>query len=828
MRLKQLAQIAIFLYVFLGSKDVLGQSFRFSGSVFDQDGAAIPKALILISGFDTTLYTQTDGSFEVYLKQKPSSILVRARGYGPLNIVLPDRNIPNINIVLNYSEDTTWFDADKLMQRVMKKRADHRDAYTYYQSKVYKKNIANFTKVPFNLWLISGRLIPSKKDTGVVYVSEEYGIFDYGGRSKFDQKTEAFHAAGKLQVSDWNEIQDFDLSLYHKRIYLKDISSRGYYSPLHNRGFLFYNYTPSGVYWLGSRKVYRVKFEPRQKYRPVLSGFIDIYSDSLTLAATEYKISSENTIEFLDSIKVRQDYYYHDNIYKQATQEMDYFLDLVGFEAQYHINIYYDDFTYQTKKERPKYDYKIQKLEPKDIIDSTDYWEPKRKWDASSEESDLFRDYNHHDVLTDKQYSIDSIPITRQVNGLEWLLLGQKRVSSKYSINWEPLWHSFGYNTVEGGYLKYQAPFSINYPKSKLIISPELRYGFSDTWLKYRLKTSYLLDNRHPKELFLEFGHSVSQFNDEQPISPVINALYTLFLGNNYIKLYGKDFINVGFNSELINGLELNSKLEYAYRYPRFNTTNFAIIPFESGFEPNNPIENELATEASVIGENGFVNHGALTLNLELIYQFGQLYKVINGQKRNLNVNSPKIYINYRQGIPSTFSKTDFSFLSVGVNFSVKVGNIGLSKFDFSGGGFIRNRVVEFADYKHFNGVQTFFLQPTSRRNNSIKQFSTLPYYQYSTNLEFVELHYEHNFDGFLLGNSRAGRKLKIHSLIGFNYLNTLNEGQFLEFFFGIDNILRAVRFEIAGVAENFEEFRPSFRIGIDFDYGYYNQNRKR
>ena len=70
-----------------------------------------------------------------------------------------------------------------------------------------------------------------------------------------------------------------------------------------------------------------------------------------------------------------------------------------------------------------------------------------------------------------------------------------------------------------------------------------IQYGFADeTWrpvLYYRER----FNNINRATIYASIGNTVQQFNSKNPIKPIINSIMTLFLKNNFMKLYEKNFV---------------------------------------------------------------------------------------------------------------------------------------------------------------------------------------------------------------------------------------------------------------------------------------------
>jgi len=778
--------------------------------------------MIIIEGHEPE-YTNLEGEFNIELDFKPHQAMFKKQGYQPKTVSLPFNYDEKLYVTLDSLKQEGYFDPVAIVNLAQAKRQANEQHYTSFSSDYYLRNEAQLEEVPFNIWLASGRIIPAQKDTGLIFLEEKTGHFRYKDRHHYNHHSEGINAGGYIPVPSWTELRDYDLSLFHPKIFIREVSTRGYYSPLCDDALDFYEFTAISTYYENNRKVYRIGFMPKGKKYAAFSGTMDIYDSTYTLASADYSITQGNQLELVDSLRVRQDFYYQNGEYHMASLKITYHLDIVGYAGYYNMYLFFNNQSFMNTAgwEGSK---KTFEIDSTNFTTDTGYWEFKRTTPIGHSRKAILNKLNLNRQY--QNYLTLNSPIwwpQKKFKFFDWVLTGHESYNHKTLLDWDPLWYSLGYNTVEGVYMNYSFPIKKVYPEKEWKISPSFRYGFNDTRLKASLSASYKFNLLKPSKLSVSGGHIVEQFNKQQPILPIINSLYSLFLSQNYLKLYGKDYVYAGYDQEIFNGLEFSSELEYAWRYPLYNTTDFSLIGNPNSFTPNNPESTEIITD------EGFAAHHALTLGINLSYQFNQLYKVVMGRKINLKVkDSPKLYLNLKSGIPTSFSETDFTFIEVGVAYNIRLGNLGLSQFDVSTGGFIYQNALPFIDYKHYNGIQTFFLQPTPRRNATIKQFSTLPYYEYSTSHGYFELHYEHNFDGVLLSQIRASRRAKVHSLIGCNYLNSYNEAQFLELFIGFDNIIKVLRLEFAGGIDNFRRLRPSVRLGIDFDYLYYKNNRKK
>ncbi len=116
--------------------------------------------------------------------------------------------------------------------------------------------------------------------------------------------------------------------------------------------------------------------------------------------------------------------------------------------------------------------------------------------------------------------------------------------------------------------------------------------------------------------------------------------------------------------------------------------------------------------------------------------------------KINYDSKYPVIDLVYKRGIPGVGnSLPDYDYVQLNISQTINTGILGETEYDAGGGWFITKNQLTFADFHHFNTTQTIFTH-----RNDLSSFRTLPYYRFSTNEWFAELHAQHHFKGWFLG----------------------------------------------------------------------------
>ena len=378
------------------------------------------------------------------------------------------------------------------------------------------------------------------------------------------------------------------------------------------------------------------------------------------------------------------------------------------------------------------------------------------------------------------------------------------------------------YNTVEG--YTTEATLNLRYrPKVDSVsrflqISPDEwnvggtgRYEFGRKQFVGFGKASY----RHKTTLMsVSGGRYLYQFNPDNPISPFLNSITTLFFEQNFAKLYQKDFLNVGISgSPIRERLLVYANLEYARRTELANYRE-DLKPWinwkNRTFTPNQPDNAEVATTA-------FPTHNALVLDLKATFRLGSArYAIRNGRRiARGNDEAPLVMVNYRKGM----DEVNYDFLQATVSHSFETGIRSRLNYSLSAGAFLNDKRVYFPDFKHFAGNEFFFQQ-----GDVVSSFRLLPYYQYSTAERFAEGHVLGEFRKLLITQLTLVRLIGLKENLFVHYLYTPASKNYTEVGYSLDGIIPQVlpffRVEVISQWQDANYQGLGFRIGTTLKFG--------
>jgi hypothetical protein len=342
------------------------------------------------------------------------------------------------------------------------------------------------------------------------------------------------------------------------------------------------------------------------------------------------------------------------------------------------------------------------------------------------------------------------------------------------------------------------------------------RYSFARNMLMFYGGVDYVWKRN---AFHLSGGRGVSQFNSENPLSPLLNSVSTLFFEQNFIKIYQKDFVRLDFSTDRENEhFSLKAYAEFAERRSLENVENISRYHWidwrRRSFSSNTPENEEVVTGDA----GGFGSHQALIFGASASFKPWQKYKIKSGKTTFYEDESPKLSLNYRKGFKNLFgSDADFDFFQLGISHGFETGVRSKLRYKLAAGAFLNHKSVMFADFQHFAGNQFFF-----QFGDPVGTFRMLDYYRFSTARQFAEAHLLSEFRKLLLTQITWFRILGIKENFFAHYLATPHSKNYTELGYGLDVGIRfPFRVEVVNSFENFNYRHTVFRIGTTMNFSF-------
>ena len=803
---------------------IAAYSSALTGMVTDEANRPLPYANVYIKGTTSGATTNTAGQYSLTLRPGTYQLIFSYVGYlqqtrevivgeqpVQLNVQLQPEQIELKEVVVTAgAEDPAY----RVIRAAIKNRSDYLDQPEGFSSRVYIKGIARLDSTPktFMGYNLEKKGIDSSM-LGIIYLSESESEYHFRRPGDVKEVMLSSKVSGDANGFSWNKASDFDFNFYKNLVDAGMMSNRQFISPISETALLYYRYRLVGTFYEERELINKIEVIPRRKGDPVFSGFIYIVEDSWRIHSTDLWLKKDANLDFVDSLKLAQMYArVNDTLWMPYSQTMHVFINALGFRMKANFAGVFTDYKIDPDFPAKFFSGEVWKINEDANTKDSLYWISNRPVPLTDEESADYEKKDSLSVLQNSKPYLDSIDRENNQFAAADLVFGYQyyRRYTKTNYHTSGLLGFINYNTVEGFAPSIRLGIDKRWEDKRLLkLSATFRYGFSNHEPSVKFKAAYLFDPLQFSSWKVEGGRFVQQFNEANPISPLINTAYTLFAGENYMKLYMNSYGKVAYETEIVNGIQLSAGTSYNHRTVLENTTDYSFVSDSNiHFTVNDP------QFASCDGEICFTGYDAWLIQLKATIHFRQQYFSRPDEKINIRSKYPALTLSYQRGLPWLGSEVNFDQLTIGVEDHYKLGTFGEGDYRLEAGAFLTNANVGAAEFQHFNGNQTIFAQA-----DRMHAFQLLPYYTYSTDQWHLAGHLEHHFHGLVFNHIPLIRKLKFEEVAGVHYLQT-PDLQYVELSIGIEHILKVLRVDFVAAYSNQQQFTSGFLIGLTLGGG--------
>ncbi|MEM6514839.1 MAG: DUF5686 and carboxypeptidase regulatory-like domain-containing protein [Bacteroidota bacterium] len=790
MKFKILLALAIFNFLVSNS--------QIQGKITDGNNNPLPFVNIYIENTYNGTTSNEEGLYELNIS-KPGNYTVVFQYIGyktvkktidvkklpfELNATLLDEEINLDEVIINAEENP----ANIIMRKAIAKRKENLEKINSYKADFYSRGLMRIKDAPEkilgqDIGDMGGALDSTR--SGVIYLSETISKIEFLTPNKLKEKITASKVSGDNSGFSFNNAIDVDFNIYQKTIEL----GNNIISPLAGNAFGYYRFKLEGVFYddLGNL-INKIKVTPRRENDPVFEGYIYIVEEQWSVYAIELEITgTQARIPPADFIKITQNFSYskEDDIWAKISQNIDFKYGFFGFKGDGRFTAVYSNYEFNPGLTRKDFSREIVSFANEANKKDSLYWDSIRPVPLTVEEITDYVKKDSIQIVKESKVYQDSVDTDRNRFGIGDLLSGYTYRNSykNWSIGFDSPISSITFNTVQGWNGKIDASYVKGLDKDYnrfFRINGNINYGFSDDRLRGTIYATYKFNNFSRPFLTISGGVEVQQFNTSEPISDLINTSYSLFSEQNFMKLFERSFAGINYSNEFFNGFRLSTSLNYERRTPLFNTTDQTWYPQDDRvYTSNNPLDPE------AFGIAPFDTHNIVKLNVNARINFGQEYLSYPDSKFNIpNEDYPTLYLGYEKGFAATIDDYNFDQLKIRLTQSIDVSNKGTFGYNLRAGKFFNADDIAFVDFQHFNGNQT-----NVQARSYLNVFNNLPYYTASTNDSYLEMHAEHDFNGYVLGRVPLLRKLNFNLVVGAHAISTPNNKPYQEYTVGLDNI---------------------------------------
>lgn len=768
------------------------------GSVTDINNEALAYVNVFIENTYTGTTTNEAGNYELnitkpgtytlvfqYLGYKTQKVTIEVSQFPfEKNIILEDTQISLNEIVIN-SEDNP---ANLIIRNAINNRQKNLERINAFTANFYSRGLIRIKDAPEKILGVEVGDLGGGLDStrsGIIYLSETVSKLQFLRPDKLKETITASKVSGNESGFSFNNASDVDYNFYNNTIEL----GNQIVSPIADFAFSHYNYKLEGTFYDDQQNlINKIQVTPKRTKDRVFSGYIYIVEDQWTIYATELSITGEQArIPAADVLTISQNFTYSttDKIWALISQNIDFKYGLFGIKGDGRFTAVYSDYHFNNNLSKKDFNRELVSFIDNANKKDSAYWTMSRPVPLTNEEITDYVKKDSIQILKKSKPYLDSVDRAKNRFKPFSALTGYTYQNSHKNtrIGYDVPVLATQFNTVQGynaganffftkGYDEFRKYFSAN---------ANLNYGFSDDRLRATASLVYKFNNISKATVRLSGGVTTEQFNNDQPISPLVNSVSTLFFENNFMKIYDKSFLQLTYSEEVTNGVRLAGNISYERRKALFNTTKQVVINQpDKVFTSNNPLDPE------AFGVAPFDTHNIVKLNVGAQFNFGQNYLSYPRTKVNItNDKFPTLTVGYEQGLGATNSNYNFQQIKARLFQSFDISNKGRFSYNMRGGKLFNADNIAFMDYQHFNGNQTHVGLSGSYTN----VFNNLEYYRLSTNNNYFESHFEHNFNGYLLNKIPLINQLGFSTVVGFHSLSTSDRQPYQEFTIGLDKI---------------------------------------
>src|SRR5690606_31858957 len=290
-------------------------------------------------------------------------------------------------------------------------------------------------------------------------------------------------------------------------------------------------------------------------------------------------LTKDAGIEFIDTLRVRQTFVPVSNtVWMPATNRFDFSFRILGFAGGGNYVGYFSDYKINPDFGKRTFTSEILRINNDANKMNIAYWDSVRPIPLTNDEQDDYRKKDSLQMIRESKHYLDSID--KRVNKFSvqnFFLLGYtyQRSYNKMSYSIKPVFNTIAYNTVEGWNVTLNTDYTKYFENKKRInAEADVRYGLSNKHWNAGVSFRYLFNRFNESHIRISGGTKVCQLNGDNPITPFINTLYTLWGEKNYMKLYEKQFGLFEYGKEWFNGFNAEVSAEYGTRNALKNTSD--------------------------------------------------------------------------------------------------------------------------------------------------------------------------------------------------------------------------------------------------------------
>tara|TARA_B100000780_G_scaffold180377_1_gene126486 strand:+ start:6288 stop:8735 length:2448 start_codon:yes stop_codon:yes gene_type:complete len=522
MNLKNVLLLSAVLLLCINFK---AQTTIVSGRIFDgETGKTLPYVNVSFSGTSIGTMTNGLGEYELESERKVSRVFISFIGYTSQSIPIQKQVRQTLDIALEEKRielEVAEVRPDKkqknpakpLMQRVAEAKLNNDPAKLPGVSCNYHEKLQlSLNDIPEKLpsrkiwgafgWIWDGLDSSDARVALPTFFSESTGtVRTQKSPRRKEQRVDAARATWFEDGENSSSVtaEFLDINLYENQLLLMD---KAFTSPLHDRGNLHYRYYILDTITISERPAFHLAFVPRRRGELTFEG--ELWIDTLTLALSkvEAKISEGANINFIRSLRWKQEYSHVDGSWvlekREEVMDVSFTGSSMGFYARSTV---------------VNTDFEFGKAWPDSV------WSSRRDLSFAKGSNDVLEQEwktKRPEPLLKKEHSIysmaDSVMSMRQFKFIKGFIYGMASGNLMIGkIELGPWYYTYSKNLVEGHRIRLSASTSNKFSKT-LMPKAYVAYGTLDKKFKYKAQLIWIQRKIPRIKWFASYSKDVEQF----------------------------------------------------------------------------------------------------------------------------------------------------------------------------------------------------------------------------------------------------------------------------------------------------------------------------
>lgn len=748
---------------------VFGQTTKVRGKVTDaKSGEPLPLVNIVFCGTTTGVTSDFEGNYFIETRDRVNAIQASFVGYQPDTLFVHMGGFNTIHfkldpLVMNLDEVTVNAGenpAISLMKKVVKhKKRNNPDRFERYSYKTYTKmelDLANIkSEFKTKRFQKNFGFVLNYVDTSVIngkpylplMISEAYANYYHQRSPRVDR--EVVNASRISGIEEDYSLAQFtghlhaNVNLYDNYISLFDIRL---VSPLADYGTLYYRYFLIDSLNIEGRKVYQLRFHPRNVTLPVFDGEFYIDAENYAFVSGKMKMKKRTNVNWIrDLVVEKESQLLKDSIWFVKRDKLFADFSIVRQDSSKMLSFFGErDITYMDIDLDSSLPTEVVKMK-NDMILSSDvltndevYWQSVRPFALTPKEQHIYS-------MVD---SIKDTPLYRNIyDVVRTAVFGYYDVKG---IGIGPYYKMYSFNKLEGN--RYQLGFQTSSDLSKKIqLEGYAAYADKEHRWKWGSKVRYLFKEQPTSMLTFSYKEDVEQLGASVNMLSESNLFSSIFARGNNDRLTPLREGLITWDKEWFEGFENRFEVGLKHLY------SSEFVPFTR--------------------QDGLEIHTIKVAELGLRTRFSKNEIIVRNtfSKYSLGSDYPIVTVAVNGGIKG-LCDGDYNYLRLNLNIKddINLPPIGISNLVLDGGKILGK--VPFPLLKLHEGNASYFYDPLA--------FSCMNFYEFASDL-WGALFWEHHFKGFFLGRIPLLKRLNWREVFIFKALvGTLedrNNGSFAD-----------------------------------------------